>query len=78
VNVSENAIETDIAISGVKAIEPAAKGWILTSDNMNDENTFERPDNVVPKDIRIDNAGTTFVHRFPARSVTILRLKISH
>jgi alpha-L-arabinofuranosidase len=75
VNVSENAIETDISISGVKTIEPAAKGWVLTSDNMNDENTFERPVNVIPKDIRIHNAGTAFVHSFPARSVTILRLK---
>lgn len=75
VNVSDRAVRTEIAVAGVTRIDPFAKGWILTSDAMNDENTFERPDNIIPKEIRISNASSTFIQELPARSVTILRLK---
>lgn len=76
VNPSERSITTDIKINGVNNINPKANGWILTSGSMADENTFERPDNVVPKEMEITNASTGFVHTFPARSLTILRLKL--
>ncbi len=76
VNPSEMPITTDIKINGVDKIKPKANGWILTSASMTDENSFERPENVAPKEINITNASTGFVHTFPARSLTILRLRV--
>jgi alpha-L-arabinofuranosidase len=75
VNVSEQPVASAITISGAGKIDSSAIGWVLTSDNMNDENTFERPDNIIPKEFSSSTASASFVHSFPARSVTILRLK---
>ncbi len=76
VNTSEKAVTTTIKSNGVEAIDSKAEGWVLTSAGMMDENTFERPDNIIPKTISIRNASTEFSHTLAARSVTILRLKV--
>lgn len=78
VNTSEAPIKTDVSIKGIQSVSAKAKGWILTSGNMMDENTFERPDNIVPREIKIYNASSAFSHAFPARSVTILRLDVKN
>ena len=78
VNVSEKAIRTKVEVNGVDDIKSSAKGWVLTSGSMNDENTFERPENIVPKEIKIKNASTEFVRNFPARSVTVLRMQMKN
>lgn len=78
VNTNEKPMVTNLNLKGAKAIKSKITGWILTSDSMTNENTFERPDNIVPKEITINNASTEFTHTFPARSVTILRLDMEN
>lgn len=77
VNVSEEAVSTDISLDGVKRVAPKAEAIVLTSGNMNDENTFERPKNVAPKKMEIGKAGKDFTCELPARSVTVIRIGIS-
>jgi alpha-L-arabinofuranosidase len=47
---------------------------VLTSANPLDENTFEAPEKIVPQTSPLRVSGTSFVHTFPAYSLTILRI----
>ncbi|HEY4759924.1 MAG TPA: alpha-L-arabinofuranosidase C-terminal domain-containing protein [Thermoguttaceae bacterium] len=76
VNVSYDELETTIHLIGVNKIEPTATAIVLASANPTDENTLENPTKVVPVTQSITDAGKDFKHKFPANSVTILRLKI--
>ena len=76
VNSANNVQETDIHLAGVKEIQPSATAIVLTSEKSTDENTLENPAKVVPVTQSLNNAGKDFRHKFPANSVTVLRLKI--
>jgi len=76
VNAANNDQETDIHLAGAKEIQPSATAIVLTSEKPTDENTLDNPTKVVPVTQSLNNAGKDFKHKFPANSVTILRLKI--
>jgi alpha-L-arabinofuranosidase len=76
VNASFHDQETDIHLAGVKEVQPSATAIILTSEDPLDENTFERPTKVSPVTLQVKNAGKDFRYKFPADSVTIMRMKI--
>jgi len=75
VNVSAHDLHTSININGSKELGPIAHGWVLTAQDPLAENTLENPTNVVPVRVIVTNVNTNFVHKFPARSLTILRLR---
>ncbi len=74
VNTSSKPITTAIDIKGAKDVKPVGKGWLLAAGSDADENTFERPMNVAPVEIPVDNVTSRFERTFPAHSVTVLRL----
>jgi hypothetical protein len=39
-------------------------------------NTFERPDVVGVRDLRLELGGRSFEHEFPARSLSVLRMRL--
>ncbi len=75
VNVSLIDQETDIHLAGVKAVQSSAAAIVLAAEKPTDENTLDNPAQVSPVAQSINNAGKDFKHKFPANSVTVLRLK---
>ena len=47
---------------------------ILTSESLEDENSFDQPSKVAPKELALSGVAPKFQHTFPANSVTILKL----
>ena len=77
VNVLERPIETRIQLEGAKDVGPEGTAVVLTSSSAADENTPDQPDRVVPVTKAVKIAGASFAHAFPARSLTVLRVKVA-
>ena len=75
VNANTRPMETSIALNGVNKIAPTATASVLTSGSVADENTFERPNNIVPRSASVAVKSNGFTHTFPANSVTVVRLQ---
>jgi alpha-L-arabinofuranosidase len=74
VNVIGVAQPLEINLTGMPAVASEASIETLQGDP-NMQNTLESPTAIAPKQGKIDDAGTKFVHEFPANSVTVIRLK---
>ncbi len=75
VNMAGDAQDARINIQNAPALLPAARALTLTSALPTDENTFAAPAQITPQSAYVNNVGPQFAYRFPAYSVTILRLK---
>jgi alpha-L-arabinofuranosidase len=75
VNTSPAALDTQIELKGLTHVEPSATAIVLTSADVDDENTLDEPTKVAPKAVSITGVGPSFRHTFPAHSVTVVRLK---
>ncbi len=76
VNPFAAAREADIALRGVARVMPDVRVTVLTSASADDENSFDAPRKVVPREASFKITGPTFLHLFPANSLTFLRLKV--
>jgi alpha-L-arabinofuranosidase len=74
VNVNTNAMETQIDLTGAKALTGKGTAIVLTSDKSTDENDLENPTRVSPKTEDVDFSGSSLTRSFPANSFTVLRL----
>lgn len=70
---TDREIAIDLRSAGPGVHEGTA--WVLTSKSQDDENTFDQPGKVSPGAAAISSASPVFTRTFPARSLTILRLK---
>ena len=61
--------------SGKTGAVGTVKTLTLTGDNPNAENTYETPENIVPKAGSVQADSAKFQYTFPAYSVNILRWK---
>ena len=75
VNAAEKPIETAIELKGVKKLASTATATVLTSASGADENSFDEPTKVAPKDETIRRVAPQMKHTFPANSVTVIRLR---
>jgi alpha-L-arabinofuranosidase len=64
-----------IELHGVAQLASAAKAIVLTSANPDDENSFEAPMKIAPREEPVAIAGPNVARTFPAYSLTVLRLK---
>jgi alpha-N-arabinofuranosidase len=76
VNSFGDAREADVALRGVSRVTPDVRAIVLTAASADDENSFESPRKVAPREESFKVTGPTFSHVFPANSLTILRLKV--
>jgi alpha-L-arabinofuranosidase len=65
---------TTIDLRGAGAMQSKAKGVVLTSASLDDENTVDAPRLVAPKPVEVGGVTNNFAYTFPARSLTVLRL----
>jgi len=74
VNMSQQPQATSIRLEGAGKLKPTAKALVMASEDPLAENSFEKPDNVVPAESVVDGIGTDTKYTFPANSITILHL----
>jgi len=74
VNTSEESLRTQISLDGIDYVNPQGTAITLTSDSLNDENSFAEPTKVAPVSRKLTGIDTIFTYDFPRYSVTVLRL----
>ncbi len=77
VNGGPKSLATGVSLRGVEQVESRAPAIVLTGGSADDENSFNAPARVVPRNETVENMGPNFRHEFPAYSVTILRMKLA-
>jgi alpha-L-arabinofuranosidase len=75
INLSAQPMTANLKILGANNISPEQKITVLTSASSSDNNSLDQPKKVVPAEIRTSGAASDFTHEFPARSLTVLRVK---
>lgn len=75
VNASDQPVQADVELRGGRSGSVGGRAWVLTSAGPEDENSFEAPTKIAPREEPIQAAAPRFSHTFPADSVTVLRLK---
>ena len=73
VNVSDKAQDVDIVLKGAPALLPDARATVLSGDKLA-ENSFENPENIVPKESKISGISDNFVYSAAPYSFSILEL----
>ena len=76
VNAAADATETTLNLNGVKKLAATAQATVLTSVKPTDENSLENPTKVSPKTEMVKITGTSFTHKFPGNSFTVLRIGV--
>ncbi len=74
VNASSLDQPAQISIEGAKAIAPTGTAWVIKGEYA-DENSFEAPLRVAPVKSTAEGLGNDFNWTFPARSITVLKVK---
>jgi len=75
VNASASSQNASIDLKGVK-LESKGTAIILKGDGINDENSFESPTKISPKESEFKVNGNKVQYDFPAYSVTVLKIKM--
>ncbi len=73
VNVSDQDQPLLVSLNGATYVAPSATLTTLTGQNA-DVNTLDAPTRIAPVTSILHNVGPRFMHTFPARSVSILRI----
>jgi alpha-L-arabinofuranosidase len=75
INTGDNSVSASLKLLGVERVLGDATVTVLQSASLSDNNSLEKPTQVVPKESHIQNAGTDFSHDFAPHSFTVLHLK---
>jgi alpha-L-arabinofuranosidase len=78
INVGSEPVRGQLRIRGAIGIENQASTIVLRSTNLEDNNSLDAPENVVPNEVSLDMASSEFEHEFPGYALTILRLSLKH
>jgi len=78
VNANSQATSAAIHLNGIPAGAQKAQATILTSDNTEDENSFDQPRKVAPVTVPIGEVEAAFNYTFKANSLTVLRIGPGH
>ncbi|MDE5740065.1 MAG: alpha-L-arabinofuranosidase [Bacteroidaceae bacterium] len=65
----------DFTLDGVTHVASDGQAITLQADDLNDENSMDNPQKIVPVEKDFNRFGKTFSYKFPKYSFTILRLK---
>jgi alpha-N-arabinofuranosidase len=75
VNPEAGAEAVEIKLDGPSSVESVAKAVTLAGDRPDEMNSMDQPGQILPVESKIENAGADFSCTFPARSMTVLRIK---
>lgn len=75
VNTAGASQAVNIQIAGAKKIQAKGEAVVLAANALNDTNTIEQPEKVVPRTEKVDGLSRDFTRELPPYSVTVLKLK---
>jgi alpha-N-arabinofuranosidase len=75
VNTAGTAQRINVQINGAKTINSKGQAVVLAGQALDDTNSIDQPDKVVPRTEKVDGLSASFIREFPAFSVTVLKLK---
>ncbi len=75
INLSAQPMTANLKILGAKDISSEEKITVLTSVSSSDNNSLDQPKRVVPTETSESGVASEFTHEFPARSLTVMRVK---
>jgi alpha-N-arabinofuranosidase len=65
----------NVQLSGCATVGSEAEVVTLSARGLNDTNSIEQPEKIVPRTEKLVNLSANFTREFPAYSVTVLKLK---
>jgi alpha-L-arabinofuranosidase len=74
VNMLDQPQNTAIDLQGAHKLAGTARAIVLASPKAADENTFDAPTKVAPREESVRNIAPLFRYTFPANSITVLRI----
>lgn len=77
VNTSDKPQQSEFVVDGVKKLQQKGTVTVLQSDNLNQENSFENPDAISPKQQQIQVKDKKIKLPLQPYSVNVIRVKIS-
>jgi alpha-N-arabinofuranosidase len=75
VNAEDAAVPMEVELSGAGKVSGEARVLVLAGDSLSDVNSFTEPRKLSPKASSLKVGTAKFAYSFPARSLTVLRLK---
>jgi alpha-N-arabinofuranosidase len=75
VNEGGTAQRINVQIKGVSKIEPTAEAVVLAAGGLDDTNSLEQPQRIIPHAEKINNLSADCTRELPAYSITVLKLK---
>jgi alpha-N-arabinofuranosidase len=75
VNAAATAQEIVVQISGASGIESTGEAVVLAAKGLDETNTLQEPQKIVPHTEKVDGLGANFTREFPAYSVTVLKIR---
>jgi alpha-N-arabinofuranosidase len=75
VNAAATAQRIDVQINGAAGIDATGEAVVLAANSLDDTNTLQEPQKIVPRTETVEGLGANFNREFPAYSVTVLKIK---
>ncbi|MGM0883203.1 MAG: alpha-L-arabinofuranosidase C-terminal domain-containing protein [Bacillota bacterium] len=75
VNVQENSVNAQVVLEDLQKASLTAEVFEMSGHALDDENSFESPERVLPKQKKFSVEGCSFSYDFPKHSVTVFRVK---
>jgi alpha-L-arabinofuranosidase len=75
INLDSEAVPAKVKLGEVNLDSKSVQMTVLTSANLDDNNSLQQPTKVQPTVTSLNVEGKDFSHEFPANSLTVLRLK---
>lgn len=75
INTAAEPVVARLTLQGMDSVKAAATVTVLTSEDLSDNNSLDEPMRVTPAESRVNAAAGEFPHEFPARSLTVLRIR---
>jgi alpha-N-arabinofuranosidase len=75
VNPGANAEPVAIKLGGVSQVGSEGTAVVLAGNDLNEVNSMADPKQIEPVESKFENAAADFTYTFPARSMTVLRIK---
>jgi len=74
VNYNADPVQAVITLKGATKIRKRAKHIVITSKNIDDQNTLDNPHHIIPGEITIKNASEQFTVSLPPFSVNLFEI----
>jgi alpha-L-arabinofuranosidase len=75
VNASTAVQRINVQINGATGVDSTGEAVVLAAKSLEDTNTLQEPQKIVPHTEKADGLGANFTREFPAYSVTVLKIK---